>query len=168
MGAGQTYKRNNILIKNIKKLRESFRKAKSRYGFKIFGMVVLPDHFHIIIKPDTANEYSKIFGSIKSCFTKSLNKEYLIENISKSRVKRREKGVWQRRFYEHTIRNEEELYNYLDYIHYNPVKHGYVKNIRDWEYSSFHRFVRQNLYEADWGSSEGVNHKIGDLIYDNA
>lgn len=164
-----TYKRNKILLKNIEKLRNSFKKAKTKYQFEIFGMVVLPDHFHIILKPEIANEFSKIIGSIKSSFTKTIDKDYIDNNISTSRIKRREKGVWQRRFYEHTIRSEEELHSYLDYIHYNPVKHGYAKNVRDWEFSSFHKFVNQEWYDINWGSLEDVKNinNLGDLIYDN-
>lgn len=164
-----TYKRNKILIENIEKLRNSFKQAKSKYLFEIFGMVVLPDHFHIIFKPEIANEYSKIIGSIKSSFTKTIEDKSIDKNISISRIKRREKGVWQRRFYEHTIRNEEELYGYLDYIHYNPVKHGCVKNVKAWEFSSFHKFVRKDWYDINWGSLEDIKNidKIGDLIYDN-
>jgi len=157
------------LIKNIEKLRESFKKAKNKYQFEIFGMVVLPDHFHMILKPEIANEYSKIIGSIKSNFTKTIDNESMDNNISISRIKRREKGVWQRRFYEHTIKNEEELYGYLDYIHYNPVKHGCVKNVRDWEFSSFHKFVRQEWYDINWGCFEDMKNinNLGDFIYDN-
>jgi len=164
-----TYRRNKILINNIEKLRESFKKAKNKYQFEIFGIVILPDHFHILLKPEIANEFSKIIGSIKSSFTKIISKDCIDNDISVSRIKRKEKGVWQRRFYEHTIRNEEELYGYLDYIHYNPVKHGYVKNVRDWEYSSFHKFVKQRWYEINWGSLENLKNIniIGDFIYDN-
>jgi len=73
---------------------------------------------------------------------------------------KREKGIFQRRFYEHTIKNQEELNNHINYIHYNPVKHGYVKRVKNWKYSSFHKFVKNNMYDDDWGSAidiENIN-----------
>jgi putative transposase len=85
-----------------------------------------------------------------------LNENYIDKNISKSRISRNEKGVWQRRFYEHTIRNEESLNNLLDYIHFNPVKHGFVTNVKDWESSSFHKFVKLGNYSVDWGSFDDI------------
>ncbi len=75
---------------------------------------------------------------------------------------KREKGIFQRRYWEHTITSEEELNNQIDYIHYNPVKHGLVNNVKDWQYSSFHKFVKQGLYANDWGSTEDIKN-IKDL-----
>lgn len=75
---------------------------------------------------------------------------------NESRQKRQEAAVWQRRFWEHTIENEEDLENHLDYIHYNPIKHGLVEKAIDWQWSSFHRFVKEGIYDADWiGGNEG-------------
>ena len=153
-----TYKRNKILIKNIEKLKESIKKAKIIYEFEIYAMVILPDHFHTILKPENVREYSKIMGSIKSSFTKSISGEDIDKAISQSRIKRREKGVWQRRFYEHTIRNQEELNSLLDYIHYNPVKYGYVNSVKEWLFSSFHRFVKQGFYDINWGNGDNIKH----------
>jgi putative transposase len=80
---------------------------------------------------------------------------------SNSKAKRREKGIWQRRFWEHQIRDDNDLQRHVDYIHYNPVKHGYVQRVRDWEYSSFQRYVKQGHYPIDWGGSVYI--KSGDF-----
>lgn len=151
-----TYNRQPILINNIDLLRDCFKKALGVFDFEIFASVILPDHFHIIIKPKNINEFSKIIGSIKKRFSYPLSEEFVIKDISKSRSKRSEKGVWQRRFYEHIIRDEEDLCKCLDYIHYNPVKHGYTKNVKDWQYSSFHKFVKAKNYEINWGSAADI------------
>jgi putative transposase len=147
-----TYKRRPILIENIALLRESFQRAKEIYDFQIFGSVILPDHMHLIIFPNNIKNYPKIIFAIKYHFSKNTcsNKQ----DLTQSKIKKGEKGIWHRRYYEHTIRNEESLYQHLEYIHYNPVKHGYAKNVKDWEYSSFHKFVKQNYYDISWGTFE--------------
>jgi putative transposase len=160
-----TYNRKPILIENIDLLRESFKNTRKIFNFEIFGSVILPNHFHIMIKPENINEFSKIIGSVKKRFSFAINEEFVNKNISESRKKRSEKGVWQRRFYEHIIRDEEDLHKHLDYIHYNPVKHGYVSGVIDWKYSSFHKFVKLENYEVNWGSPNDIEH-IQDLNYD--
>lgn len=157
-----SYNRKPILISNIKLLRESFKEALKMFDFEIFGSVILPDHMHLIIRPNDANKdnYSKIIGMIKRTFTQLIDEAIRDENISISRQKRNEKCIWQRRFYDHIIRNENDLYKHLDYLHYNPVKHGYVKNVRDWEFSSFNKFVKLKNYESNWG----IEFDIKDII----
>lgn len=155
-----TYKRAPLLIENIKLIRESFKNSKQFYQYKIFAIVVLPDHIHMIINPETAEEYPKIISRIKHYFSR--NMEYINENISASKISKREKGIWQRRYWEHTIRDEEDLNRHLDYIHYNPVKHRIVDAVRDWEYSSFHKLVKQGFYNSNWGSFNDVE-KIVEL-----
>lgn len=161
-----TYNRNPILIKNIDLLRESFKQTTKVFDFEIFGSVIIPEHFHVIIRPKDISEFSKIIGSIKKRFSYNLNEKFIDNNISESRTKRSEKGVWQRRFYEHIVRSDEELYKILDYIHYNPVKHGHVQNVKDWEYSSFHKFVKKGNYEANWGSCSKDYKHFEDLDYE--
>ena len=73
---------------------------------------------------------------------------------------KREKGIFQRRYWEHTIRDENELNNHINYIHYNAVKHGYAKSVKDWEYSSFHKFVKKGLYDINWGSNTDIKELI--------
>lgn len=146
-------------------MRDCFKKAKSNFNFELFGSVILPDHFHIIIKPEKTDNFPKIIGTIKRNFTQSISNNFQNENISDSRIKRNEKGIWQRRFYDHIIRDEKDLYNHLDYIHYNPVKHRYVNNVKNWKFSSFHKFVKLKNYEQDWGSALDIKH-IEKLDYD--
>ena len=72
------------------------------------------------------------------------------DELCESKIKRKEKGIWQRRFYDHIIRDENDLTSHLDYIHYNPVKHGYVNAPKYWKYSSFEKYVDKNLYDRNW------------------
>ncbi len=155
-----TNDRKKILIENIELLRTAFRNTMKNYNFKIFAMVVMPDHFHLILNPENIQEYPKIIRSIKHCFSKNFN---VVGQVCPTYD--RNKGIWQRRYYEHTIRDEEDLYRHLDYIHYNPVKHDYAKNVKDWEFSSFNKFVKMNNYEIDWGSEKDIE-KIKELNYE--
>jgi len=135
-----THGRNPILIKNIELLRESFADSKRRYSYKIDAIVVLPDHIHMIITPKISTDYPKIIRAIKYHFSKHCSvEEYDFMEQSYSRNRRGYKPIWQKRFYEHTIRDEHDWNKCLNYIYGNPVKHGYVKNIKDWKYSSFRR-----------------------------
>lgn len=160
-----TFNRNPILINNVQLLRESFKKAKQKHNFEIFASVILPDHMHLILNLDDSSDYSSIISLIKTNFSKNIDEHELSnikEKLTESKIKKREKGVWQRRFIEHTIRDDKDLYNHLNYIHYNPVKHGVVKNVKDWEYSSFQKFVKKKWYEVDWGSTKDVK-ELGHL-----
>lgn len=130
--------------------------AKQKHDFEIFASVILPEHLHLILNLEDTENYSSIISYIKSYFSRNINENELLNishKLTPSKIKKREKGVWQRRFYEHTIRDEQDLYNHLDYIHYNPVKHGVTENTKFWEYSSFQKFVKQNWYEANWGDT---------------
>ncbi|MDD3149488.1 MAG: transposase, partial [Candidatus Gastranaerophilales bacterium] len=150
-----TFKRNPILIKNIKILRNSIRKTKEKFEFEIFGIVVLPDHIHTILRPKIIRNYPDIIKSIKTDFSKNIDKKEITnveKYVTESKKKKGEKGVWQRRYWEHTIKDENDLYLHLDYIHFNPVKHNYVTKVNDWLYSSFHKFVKEKLYDENWGT----------------
>jgi len=137
-----THRRNPILIENIALLRESFIVSKKKYNYRIDAITILPDHFHMIITPKQVKEYPYIIRTIKQYFTKHCPKKYY-ENIeqSMSRYKEGYKAVWQKRYYEHTIRNERDFKARLEYIYNNPIKHGYVENIDEWQYTS-RRFDR--------------------------
>jgi putative transposase len=103
--------------------------------------------------PENDHDFSKRISEIKRIFSKQIASYLVIQKPENfSRIKRRESAVWQRRFWEHTIRDEHDLQHHLNYIHYNPVKHGLVTNVRDYPWSSFHRFVKLEYYERDWGS----------------
>ena len=146
-----TYERNPILIDNIELLRESFRYAKTKFVFDINAIVILPDHFHMIIKVEIPEDYPKIISTIKRYFSKKCDPEFYAHLIqSESRIKQNYKPVWQKRFYEHTIRDEKDYKVRLDYIHYNPVKHGYVNSASMWEHSSFKKFIKQGEYTEKW------------------
>lgn len=144
------YNRNPIFIKNINLLRESFKNSKKYFNYKIVAICILPDHMHIIINPENIKDYPKIITSIKYHF--SHNYDVGVETPTYGYTNKGEKGVFQRRYFEHTIINQEDLNNQIDYIHYNPVKHELVQKVKDWNYSSFHKFVKQSLYEDNWGS----------------
>ena len=158
-----SYERKSIFTDNIKLLRHAFKNAKNFFCFEIIAICVLPDHIHVILKPENIEEYPKIITSIKYCFSK--NYSVGVETPTYGYVNKGEKGIFQRRFFEHTIKDEEELNNHINYIHYNPVKHGLVNKVKDWRYSSFHKFLKQGLYSNDWGSIDDIKN-IKDLDFE--
>jgi len=142
-------KGNRLLVEKIDVLRAAFSQVKTRHPFRIDAVVVLPDHLHCLwTLPPRDTDFSTRWGLIKACFSRALEKG---ERISPSRVKRGERGLWQRRFWEHLIRDQTDFNHHLDYIHWNPVKHGWVAAVVDWPYSSFHAYVRQGMYPPHWG-----------------
>lgn len=151
-----SYERKPVFIDNIEILRTAFRNVQKLYKFEIIAICVLPEHIHLILHPENINNYPKIISSIKHYFSKNVGQVYPANNLKIGYENKREKGIFQRRYWEHTIRNEEELNNQIDYIHYNPVKRGFVNNVFDWQYSSFHKFVKLGLYENDWGSGKDI------------
>jgi len=134
-----TYKRQAILIDNIKILRDAFRESMKYYDYKIEAIVILPDHLHMIITPTNVEDYPKIVQAVKYNFTKRYNNSINIKQ-SFSRSKRKMKPVWQKRYFEHTIRDEKDYLKCLEYIRLNPIKHNYIKNDEIWEYSSFKQY----------------------------
>ena len=149
-----TYQRKPLFSnpENISKLRHAVATVRSEMPFEIVGAVVLPNHIHFLwTLPADDLAYSKRVGRLKVLFTQSFRgKGALHKNTSSSRAKHRESDVWQRRFWEHTIRNEADFERHLDYIHYNRVKHGFVSCPHLWEYSSFDRWVQKGMYKNDW------------------
>ena len=144
------YKRKDIFLENIELLRISFKNARQYFDFEIIAICVLPNHIHIILNPNNIHEYPKIITSIKYYFSKHYNVG--VETPTYGYINKGEKGVFQHRYFEHTICSQEELNNHIDYVHYNPVKHGYVKSVKEWEFSSFHKFVKEKFYDINWGS----------------
>jgi len=133
-----THERNPILIENIDLLRESFRVSKNKYHYRIDAIVIMPDHFHMIITPKNAEDYPHIIRTIKQYFSKNCPKAcYKHLYQSWSRDKKGYLPVWQKRYYEHTIRNEKDMFEKLQYMYHNPVKHHYVDAPEQWLYSSF-------------------------------
>lgn len=135
-------------------LREVIRKVRDRHPFHIDAIVILPDHLHAIwTLPPGDTDYSTRWALIKAGFSRNLPK---VERISASRVGKGERGIWQRRYWEHQIRDETDYERHVDYIHYNPVKHGHAQTPLDWPYSSLHRFVREGVIPPHWGASYAV------------
>ncbi|MBI4696065.1 MAG: transposase [Gammaproteobacteria bacterium] len=141
-------RRLDTLIRHIGNLREAVRKVKANHPFDIVALVVLPDHLHSVwrLPPDDA-DYPVRWSLIKSCFSRALASG---EPIADSRNAKRERGVWQRRYWEHQIRDDADLERHVDYIHFNPVKHGYSQRPSEWPYSTFHRYVARGVLPDDW------------------
>ena len=140
----------SYLIDYYDLLRQSVQTVKSKFCFDEVATVILPDHLHTIWKlPDDDFDYPARWKAIKSLFTRSLVKS----GVPLTKNTRGEYSLWQRRYWEHTIINEQDLISHIDYIHYNPVKHGYVDKVSDWVPSSFHRFVQAGMLPEDWGGA---------------
>jgi putative transposase len=168
-----THGRRSILCKDRSRgvLREVLREARQARPFTIEAWVLLPDHIHCIwTLPEDDTNYSMRWGWIKKEFTKRVRitvgdgvgdgKEEMVGAahptvgmLSTSRLRKREGTIWQRRFWEHVIRDEADFRVHCDYIHFNPVKHGLAPRPIDWPYSTFHRFVKDGLYPESWGAS---------------
>ena len=156
-----TYNRLPILINNIELIRKSFKYVSTKYPFEIYAISILKDHIHLILKLENNKNYSEIIRLIKYYFSIHINKQF---NPSESKIKKREKGIWQRRYWEHTIRNNNDLNKHLDYIHYNSYKH-YNITPQNWKYSSFNKFVKLGLYESNW-CNFGDKNNITDLNFE--
>ncbi|MBS1154897.1 MAG: transposase [Proteobacteria bacterium] len=144
-------RQSRLLVERIDLLRDAVRHVKHRRPFHIDAWVVLPDHLHAVwTLPEDDADYSGRWREIKKAFAKALPET---EWRSPVRLKNGERGIWQRRFWEHTIRDEADYAAHLDYAHINPVKHGWVERVADWPHSSFHRAVVQGIYPADWAAA---------------
>jgi putative transposase len=148
---------------NVERLRSAIRQVKQERPFEIAAGVVLPDHSHFIwTLPEGDSDYSWRIGRMKVLFTKSLRGEESLGGAEEvgsahptSREKHREADVWQRRFWEHVIRDERDLENHFNYLHYNPVKHGLANCPHEWASSSFQHWVKQGVYDPNWSCSCG-------------
>lgn len=149
---------NRLLVDHVADLRRAFRTVMARHPFQVDAMVVLPEHLHCLwsLPPEDGN-FATRWSLIKAGFSRALPAD---ESRSASRLHRGERGVWQRRFWEHLIRDESDFARHVDYIHWNPVKHGHVARAVDWPHSSFHRYVREGKLPADWG---GTGEMAGDF-----
>jgi putative transposase len=137
-----------LLTEHVDALRSAFRETRQRHPFTFNAAVVLPDHLHAVwTLPDGDRDFATRWRLIKSTFSRNLAGG---EPVSASRAAKSERGIWQRRYWEHTIRNEDDFARHIDYVHINPVKHGLVTRVRDWPHSSFHRMVKLGIYAEDW------------------
>ncbi|MFT5082419.1 MAG: putative transposase [Lentisphaeria bacterium] len=138
----------SLLVDYIEALREAVRWVKVRRPFDIDAWVVLPDHMHAVwTLPEGDADYSSRWREVKKRFAKVIPKT---EGLSAARKAKGERGVWQRRFWEHTVRDEKDYQYHVDYVHLNPMKHGLVNRVHDWPYSSFHRAVQAGVYDKNW------------------
>lgn len=144
-----------LLTEKINLLREAFRYTRERRPFTLDAIVVLPDHVHAIwtLPPGDA-DYPTRWRLIKTVFSRGIESS---ERRSRSREAKHERGIWQRRYWEHTLRDDRDFERHCDYIHFNPVKHGHVSEVRQWPHSSFQRFVRLGVYPVEWASGGEVD-----------
>ena len=141
-------RRSDLLVTEIEALRAAVRRVRASAPFHIDAWVVLPEHMHSIwTLPEGDSDYSGRWKAIKANFSKQLPPT---ERRSANRLARGERGVWQRRFWEHTIRDDRDYAAHMDYAHFNPVKHGLVNSVADWPFSTFCHCVAKGLYPEAW------------------
>jgi Transposase and inactivated derivatives len=151
---------NRLLVERIDLLRAAFRIVQTRHPFRLEAVVILPEHLHCVwTLPPEDTDFSSRWNLIKGHFSRAIEKG---ERISPSRTKRGERGIWQRRFWEHLIRDEEDFNRHVDYVHWNPVKHGWVRRVADWPHSSFHDYSRRGVYPEDWGGENVASIEAGE------
>ena len=141
-----TYKRLPILIDNFELLRDSFKHHLFRINAELVAWVVLPDHFHMLLSSN-GDDISNLMRKIKLSFSSQYRKSMQLKSGR----------IWQYRYWDHIIRNQNDYNRHIDYIHYNPVKHGYVSSPIDWGHSSFREFLNEGYYSEGWGVKEGLN-----------
>jgi putative transposase len=166
--AGGTYfftvaladRRSDLLIREVTALRASVARVLALHPFRIDAWVVLPEHLHAVwTLPDCDADFSMRWMLIKRGFSARVAAG---ESRSASRRAKGERGIWQRRFWEHTVRDEADFSRHVDYVHFNPVKHGLVGMAKDWPFSSFRRAVARGDYPMDWGNGERVVGEFGE------
>jgi putative transposase len=154
-------RRSDLLTKEIAALRQATRHTHERHPFRMDAFVVLPDHIHAIwTLPSGDADFSTRWRLIKIEFSKSIPRT---ERLSEVRRARGERGIWQRRFWEHLIRDEEDYRRYVEYCYINPVKHRLVERVVDWPFSSFHRDVTAGLFPPDWAGQVDTVGNFGEV-----
>ena len=139
----------DLLIRHIDRVRQIYMAVQKRYPFETIAVCVLPDHLHAVWSlPQGDANFPLRWSLIKSGFSRGLAGDV---RRGASKIAKREKGIWQRRYWEHAIRDDADLARHVDYVHFNPVKHGYAHRVCDWPHSSFHRYVAHGLLPRDWG-----------------
>ncbi len=145
-----TFKRKPFLTEESAGMcfKHAWQKVKKVRPFETIAFCLLPDHLHCIWRlPENDVDYSQRWASIKSIFSREYSKNGAIEiNSGISRINKSERAYWQRRFWEHLIKDDVDLNRHIDYIHYNPIKHGLVENLEDWPWSTYHRYIRDGYY----------------------
>ena len=152
-----TFQRQRLFAdpRSVELLTEAIAIIRERHPFEIEAQVVLPDHLHAVwTLPEGDDNYAARWRLIKEAFTRGYCKRYELPERTEVARARGEQPVWQRRFWEHMIRDEQDFAVHLDYIHLNPVRHGLAVAPRDWPYSTFAKWVERGVYEPTWGSNE--------------
>lgn len=151
-----------LLVDHVDVLRGAIAKTRANYPFEIEAIVILPDHLHAIWRlPSDDADFSTRWRLIRTQFAKALPKR---ERRSAVRKKRNERGIWQRRFWEHLIRDDADYARHVEYCYFNPVKHGFVRRVQDWPHSSFHRDVRRSLFPLDWAGDMDAVGEFGEVM----
>ncbi len=160
-----SYRRRNILCDGPIRaaLKSAIQDVRSIHPFHIDAWVLLPDHLHCIwTMPVNDADFSLRWAMIKRSVSKQCGGLFHRQDwMSRSKSRRKESTIWQRRFWEHQIQDDEDYRRHMDYLHYNPVKHGYVAMANDWVYSSFHRYVAKGVYPGGWGGMVGDSEETG-------
>ena len=153
-------RRSDLLTQRIDLLRQAFSMVRERHPFILDAVVILPDHLHAIwtLPPGDA-DYATRWRMIKAEFSRG---SAVTERRSASRRHKGERGIWQRRYWEHTLRDDGDYERHCDYIHFNPVKHGHATAVREWPYSSFQRYVERGIYPIDWASGHDGDGVFGE------
>ena len=153
-------RRADHLVTHIEALRNAVRETRQHMPFHIDACVVLPDHLHILwTLPEGDADFPNRWRAIKTEFSMSLPH---VMPSTRHRLRPGERGIWQRRYWEHTIRDERDYATHMDYIHFNPVKHGLVQHPASWPFSTFHRCVAQGVYPAEWGGADVASSMTGE------
>ena len=153
-------RRSDLLVRHVDALRSAIMETKRTHPFNIIAMVVLPEHLHAIwALPVSDNAYPLRWSLIKAGFSRRIP---LGEVITDSRARKRERGIWQRRYWEHAIRDEADLTAHVNYIHNNPVKHGHAACATDWPHSSIHRYIQRGWLARDWGGNHDTGEAYGE------
>ena len=142
---------NTLLVDNIDRLREAYRATCKERPFETIAAVVLPEHLHVIWRlPANDDDYPTRWRMLKGRFSHAIANK---EEIKKSRRQKGERGIWQRRYWEHTIRDDSDLHRHIDYIHSNPVKHGWCKVATEWPFSTIRQYVERGCLTTRWGGA---------------
>ncbi len=149
-----------LLLREIDALRTAFARVVNEMPFETNAMVVLPDHLHAVwTLPKGDSNYSERVRRLKAYFSAQIA---MHEAVKTSLARKGERGIWQRRFWEHMIRDETDYAKHLDYVHINPLKHGVVTQVRDWPHSTFHRYVKHGDLTRDWGGTRDTEGDFGE------
>ena len=144
----------SLLVDRIELLRDAFRYTLRRHPFRMDALCILPDHLHAVLTlPAQQSDFALRWRLIKTEFSRRMPAR---EARSPSRIRKGERAIWQRRYWEHLVRDEDDLRRHLEYTHFNPVKHRHVERVADWPHSTFHRHVREGTYPIDWHGSEDI------------